>query len=181
MNEHTYLRALEVSDLEKCHKWHNDKSLYDTLVGPFRFVSKQAEHEWLNQKIAFSFNEVNLAICIKESDRHIGNIYLREINWIYRRAQLEIFIGDSEERSKGYGESAIRQLLSHAFFDLGLEKVHLRVLADNCTAIHVYEKCGFVVEGRLKNHVFKNGLWKDLIVMGNCFNDHVTDKNSLQS
>jgi len=172
MSEPIYLRPLELSDLDRCHKWHNDRSLYDMLVGPFRFVSKQAEQAWLERKTGFSQSEINLAICIKESDKHIGNIYLREMDWISRHAQLEIFIGESGERSKGYGESAIRQLLHHAFSDLGLKRIYLHVLADNKTAIHVYEKKGFHFEGTLKNHVFKQGCWKDVMVMGLCADDH---------
>jgi RimJ/RimL family protein N-acetyltransferase len=181
MSELIYLRALEASDLERCHTWHNDRNLYDMLVGPFRFVSKQAEQAWLDRRTAFSSNEVNLAICLKKSDEHIGNIYLREIDWISRCARLEIFIGDREERSKGYGQSAIRQLLTCAFRDLGLNRIYLQVLADNCAAINVYEKCGFSIEGRLKNHVFKQGGWKDLIVMGICAEDHIANKDGGQS
>lgn len=82
MSELTYLKVLEATDLEQCHDWHNDKNLYNMLVDPFRFVSKQAEQAWLNHRITFSSNEVNLAICIKESDKHIGNIYLCEISAI---------------------------------------------------------------------------------------------------
>jgi RimJ/RimL family protein N-acetyltransferase len=177
MSEQIYLRTLEASDLECCHKWHNDRALYETLVGPFHFVSRSAEQTWLDRRTAFSINEVNLAICLKESEDHIGNAYLREIDWISRRAQLEIFISDNNDRSKGYGQSVVGQLLSYAFSDLGLKKIYLNVLADNQVAIHVYEKCGFIVEGRLKNHVFKQGKWKDLIVMGQCFDNYTVHDN----
>jgi RimJ/RimL family protein N-acetyltransferase len=177
MSEPVYLRALEASDLEQCHKWHNDGDLYKMLVGPFRLVSKQAEQAWLDRKTAFSPNELNLAICVKGSEEHVGNIYLREIDWIYRHAQLEIFIGERDKRSKGYGRSAMRQLLSHAFLDLGLKKLHLRVLAGNQAAINLYEKCGFIAEGRQRNHVFKQGGWKDVIAMGICADDDTAKKD----
>jgi len=181
MSNPIYLRALETSDLERCHTWHNDRNLYDTLVGPFRFVSKQAEQAWLERRTTFSSNEVNLAICTKKSDMHIGNIYLREIDWISRRAKMEIFIGEINERSKGYGQSAIRELLSHAFGDLGLKRIYLSVLADNDAALKVYKKCGFIVEGRLRNHVFKKSGWKDLVVMGLCSDDYNNDNGTKKS
>lgn len=171
MSEPVYLRALETSDMERCHKWHNERDLYDTLVGPFRFVSKQAEQAWIERKTAFSLSEINLAICLKGADKHIGNVYLSEINWISRRGHLSIFIGESEERSKGYGQSAVRQLISYSFKDLGLKKIFLYALEDNKAAIHIYEKCGFNIEGLLKNHVFHQGIFKNLIVMGIHSND----------
>lgn len=172
MGESIYLRALEATDVERCLAWHNDRNLYNTLVGPFRFVSRQAEQAWIEKRAAYSSTEISLAICVKASHQHIGNAYLREIDWISRNSQLGIFIGDQNARSKGYGQSAIRQLLSYAFFDLGLIKVYVHVLADNEEAIHVYQRCGFQVEGRLKNHIFKKGGWKDLIAMGVCSEDY---------
>lgn len=176
MSELVYLRALEQSDLELCYKWHNDQSLYELLGGPFRFVSKQAVQAWLDRKATFLTDEINLAICVKESDKHVGNLYLHQINWIIRHARLEIFIGDSEERSKGYGQSAMRQLLFYAFRDLGLKKIYLDVLADNHAAIHIYEKSGFMIEGRLRNQVFKQGIWKDMTIMGICAEDYTALK-----
>lgn len=171
MGEPIYLRALEAADVGRCLAWHNDRDLYKTLVGPFRFVSPQAEQAWIERRSAFSQSELSLAICICGSDKHVGNIYLREIDWISRNAQLGVFIGATDEKSKGYGQSAIRQLLSYAFCDLGLKKIYVHVLADNAEAIRAYEKCGFRVEGQLKNHAFKKGEWKDLIVMGVCSED----------
>ena len=180
MDEPIYLRALETSDLDRLHKWHNDRSLYEMLGGPFRFVRKQATQAWLENKTAFlsyGSDEIRLAICVKGSDKHIGNISLHQINWIVRQARLEILIGDPEERSKGYGQAAVRQLLSYAFGDLGLRKIYLEALADNGVAIHLYEKCGFKIEGRFKNHVFKQGGWKDVIFFGIFADDYAPVKS----
>jgi RimJ/RimL family protein N-acetyltransferase len=166
MNEPVYLRALEPSDLDRCFSWHNDRSLYEALGGSFHFVSKQAVKSWIERKSAYTENEINLAICLAATDEHVGNIYLHEVDWVVRRARLEVFIGIQSQRSKGYGQSAVRQVLSYAFDDLGLRKVYLDVLTDNDQAIHIYEKLGFTAEGTLRGHVFKRGEWRDLILMG---------------
>jgi [ribosomal protein S5]-alanine N-acetyltransferase len=55
--------------------------------------------------------EINLAICISENPEHIGNIYLRNLNWIDRNAELHAFIGRSEHRGKRYGSASIQLLL----------------------------------------------------------------------
>jgi RimJ/RimL family protein N-acetyltransferase len=163
--EPVYLRALEVEDLERTHKWHNDPDLYSLLTGTFRFVSMSAERKWLEKRAEFNNHEVNWAICESKTKKHIGNVYLREISWVDRRAGLAIFIGEKGDRSKGYGQSAVKQLLRHAFGDLNLRKVTLPVLASNTVARHIYEKCGFTVEGTLRRHVFKNGRYEDVLVM----------------
>lgn len=163
-----YLRALDLGDLETIYTWHNDPSLYQSLGGVFHYVSHASIEEWLRKKQSFSAQEVNLAICLKPDTRHIGNIYLRDIDWPARHGELHIFIGDSSQRTKGYGEAAIRLLINHAFQDLGLMRLYLFVLAYNKPAVHVYEKCGFIVEGTLRKHAFKDGKFEDVVLMGTC-------------
>jgi len=169
--ENVYLRALDPSDLDRTHKWHNDAPLYEMLVSPFRHVSRAAEDEWIRRKAAYSQTEIQLAICLKEGDQHIGNIQLTDIDWVARHALVGIFIGEAQHWSKGYGRQAMRLLLRHAFHDLGLRRVYLTVLDDNLRAIRAYEKCGFVVEGRLRQHAYKRGQFRDLIFMGICVDD----------
>jgi RimJ/RimL family protein N-acetyltransferase len=161
------LRALSESDLDRVLSWHNDPDLYATLGGRFRHVNREAELNWLRQRITAS-DEVNLAICLAGSLEHIGNIYLRNIDLVHRNAELHIFIAHPEHRGKGYGANAIGLLLKHAFEDLGLVRVYLHTLASNSAAIKSYEKCGFVIEGKLRKHAFKNGAFEDMIVMGLC-------------
>jgi RimJ/RimL family protein N-acetyltransferase len=165
--ETVFLRALELDDLDRTYKWHNDHALYKTM-GVFHYASRAADAEWLRKKQLFSNEEVNLGICLTENSRHIGNIYLRNIDWIARNAELRIFIGEPDCRSKGYGQAAIRLLVRHAQQDLGLLRLYLFVLEDNKPAIRVYEKCGFVVEGNLRNHFFSEGGFKNYLIMGLC-------------
>jgi RimJ/RimL family protein N-acetyltransferase len=168
------LRALEAEDLGRIHGWHNDSRLYESLTGTFHYVSRSTVEEWLRQRQAPSQEQVSLAICERSNSQHIGNIYLQNIDWIARHAELAIFIGSQDHRSKGYGQAAVRLLLDYAFRELNLRRVLLYVLADNEPAIHVYEKCGFQVEGRLPSHVYKCGSFKDVLIMGVCAGEHLS-------
>jgi RimJ/RimL family protein N-acetyltransferase len=167
-HEPVFLRALDGGDLDRTHRWHNDQELYRSLVGGFRFVSRSAEEQWLRGKSSYSTGEVNLAICRADSREHIGNAYLRDIDWVARHAGFHLLIGEPFERGKGYGQSALRQVMKHARGDLGLQRLYLYVLPSNAPARHIYEKCGFVVEGNLRRHVYKEGHFQDLLVMGWC-------------
>jgi len=169
-----YLRALEIEDLECTLRWHNDAELYKTLIGSFHYVSRETEEQWLRKKQVFSSDEINLAICRSADHKHIGNLYLRDIDWISRHAMLHIFIGERQNRSKGYGQEAMHQVIAYAFGELGLHRLYLFVLEENHPASHVYEKCGFIVEGRLRKHVFKAGQFKDVLLMAVNSEDVVT-------
>ena len=160
-----FLRALDETDIENCLAWHNDSVLYSTLADAFKPVSRAAEMDWLRRKSAYSTDELNLAICL-QSGEHVGNIYLREINWIARRSVLSVFIGSPEHRGKGYGHAAVSQMLRIGFLSLNMNRVLLEVLADNTAAVRLYEKCGFELEGCLKKHAFKDGSYRDVLIMG---------------
>jgi RimJ/RimL family protein N-acetyltransferase len=56
-------------------------------------------------------------------------------------------------------------LLRHGFGTLNLNRVYLRVYADNQYAIRTYEKVGFVHEGRLRQAVYKYGKYSDVLMM----------------
>jgi diamine N-acetyltransferase len=161
-----FLRALASADLERTLKWHNDPDLYRTLGGIFRPVSRQTEAEWLEKAARWSVDSVQLAICVAASGEHVGNIALKSIDSVRRHAELHVFLGETDQRGKGFGAAAIRALLTHARADLGLNRIYLEVLADHVAAIHVYEKCGFQPEGRLREHAFKDGRFRDVLVMG---------------
>jgi RimJ/RimL family protein N-acetyltransferase len=165
-NPRIYLRALDISDLERVFIWHNDADLYEHLGGNFHWVSHSMEEEWFRRHCTYSTNEANLAICISETHEHIGNLYLRDIDWVARHAELHIFIGAKDHRGLGYGEEAMQLAITHAFRDLGLQRVYLYVLASNEPAQKLYQRCGFIEEGRLRQHAYKQSQFEDVILMG---------------
>lgn len=57
-------------------------------------------------------------------------------------------------------------LLAIGFGDLNLRRIFLRVLADNTAAIRLYQSLGFIEEGRLREAVFVDGRYQDLLMMG---------------
>jgi diamine N-acetyltransferase len=171
MEKRIYLRALEPGDLDRIHKWHNDQDMYRIMGGHFHFVSKAATEEWLRKKTAYNTDEVNLAICIKETDQHIGNIYLRNIDWIDRQAEMQIWIGEPEMRIKGYGTEAHFLLQQHAVKDLGLRRLYAYI-QDGNPSRKLAEKLGLTYEGTMRNYAFVNGAWKDFLIFAVCFDDN---------
>jgi RimJ/RimL family protein N-acetyltransferase len=57
-------------------------------------------------------------------------------------------------------------LLAYAFLELNLHRVSLRVFSLNEKAIHIYHKLGFVEEGVMRQSLYRNGQWHDIILMG---------------
>lgn len=165
--ERIYLRAMETTDLDACIRWINDPEVTQYLaVGVFP-ISRLSEQAWLERAVrGESPADRHFAICTIDGDRHIGNAGLHAIDWISRRAELGIMIGEKDCWSQGYGSDAIKTLTRFAFNQANLRRVFLRVFSHNPRAIRCYEKCGFVTEGRLPAHHWINGQYVDDVVMG---------------
>lgn len=167
-----FLRELSRIDLVEITKWRNDPSLIQWLATAFRFIDQEVDINWFNSYVSNRSNNVRLAICTSDSQKIIGATYLLDIDWINRSSEFSIWIGTNSLQGKGIGEFAARRTLHHAFSDLNLHRISLTVLEDNDRALHLYKKIGFLEEGHLKQVVFKNGKYVDLIQMAILSNEY---------
>ena len=56
-------------------------------------------------------------------------------------------------------------MLQHGFETLNLHRIYLRVYSTNPRARRSYEKAGFVLEGTLREAVYRHGKYADIHVM----------------
>ena len=78
---------------------------------------------------------------------------------------FHITIGEKDAWGLGYGSEATALMLEHAFERLGLHRVALSVFAFNERAIRAYRKAGFVVEGRARQSIWRDGRYWDELQM----------------
>src|SRR5689334_17875811 len=65
---------------------------------------------------------------------------------------------------KGYATEAAQLLIDFGFETLGLHRISAAIGPDNCASIAVVSKLGMQYEGRLRDHVFTNGEWRDSLL-----------------
>ena len=65
---------------------------------------------------------------------------------------------------KGYATDAARRMIAFGFQELGLHRVSAAIGPDNSASIGVAEKLGMQYEGRIRDHVFTNGAWRDSVL-----------------
>jgi len=160
-----YLRAFELDDYKKSAFWRNNIDVKKNLGGNNHFVSSEREKKWIENSIFNDKNDIKLAICKKENDEYIGNVNLTNINWINRNAEFSIFIGETNDWGKGYATTATMLMLTFGFYQQNLHKIYLTVLENNITAMHIYTKLGFVKEGILRDEIYKNGEYNNMVLM----------------
>jgi RimJ/RimL family protein N-acetyltransferase len=101
-----------------------------------------------------------------EGEDVIGFIVLNGIRWSHGESFVGIGLGEREAWGKGYGTDAMQVLLRFAFMELNLERVSLDVFEYNPRGIRSYEKAGFVIEGRERAALLREGKRWDLVFMG---------------
>lgn len=160
------LRALEKEDVTKFYDWVNDPQVtaYLTLFLP---MSTLDEEKWFERVMQRPQEERPFAIEIREGDgwRLIGNCSFFDLDWVAHAGEIGLMIGDKSAWGQGYGTETVGLLLRHGFQTLNLNRVCLRVYADNARAIRAYEKAGFVLEGRMRQALYKCGQYQDVLMM----------------
>ena len=107
----------------------------------------------------------SVKLVVEADGEAVGDIALFHVDRFARHAEAGISLLP-EARGKGIGTAALQQLVEFAFVRQNLRRVHLQTLASNAGAIRAYEKAGFVVEGRLREHAWVRGRYEDIVLMG---------------
>jgi len=122
---------------------------FPTLVSEIQ--SKDAGEVYVQQRLADWLLQRTYAFGLwdgKSADL-IGWIQLFEIDWRIPKCRLQFFI-DREAEQQGIMSEAVVRVLQFGFTQLALEKVSLKVLADNYPAQRLARRCGFHREGDLR-------------------------------
>lgn len=158
------LRELERKDLPIINRWRNDAELIALLDAPFRYINLDVDMKWFDGYMSNRGNAVRCAITKENDDTILGLVSLVSINYMNQSAEFHIMIGDKENQGQGMGTFAVNEMLKHAFYNMNLQRVELTVLEDNERAKHLYEKCGLVYEGRMRQAKFKSGKFLEMLL-----------------
>lgn len=158
----TYLRAVELEDSRIISAWLNDRETNMNLDIIYPLSKRYADSYVLS-----SDEESNKKIFVIDNLDHkpIGLVIIDKIKWEYRNCEIGIVIYDKNSRGKGLGEDALRTGLDFIFNEMNMNLVYLHVLSDNKAALNLYRKLGFEFEGELRERIYKNGRYHNLIVM----------------
>ncbi len=149
-------------------RWMQDSEYGQMLDSePPRLFSPEQVQKWLEKHLKDNQHDTFLFLIHSlTDDRPIGFVELDGVQWTHRNTFLGIAIGERELWNQGYGTDAMRVILRYGFTELNLHRVSLNVFEYNARALRVYEKLGFVEEGRLREFVQREGRRWDFIFMG---------------
>jgi L-phenylalanine/L-methionine N-acetyltransferase len=106
-----------------------------------------------------------LVACV--DDQVVGNIALSTTAASPRRrhvGEIAMAVHDSWQ-GKGCGYALLSAALDLADNWMDLRRIELQVYTDNERGVRLYERCGFEIEGTLKQFAFRDGKYVDVYAM----------------
>lgn len=167
--EKVRLRPWTDRDIHAMTSIRNDVPLQAQLLAKVRGSDETQVRHWLEQRSS-SVDSLLLVIADTESDGAIGFFQLTGLDSTDRRADLGICLSRPWQ-GKGLGSEVLSLAMPHVHDTCNLRKLSLRVRADNTGAIRCYGKAGFKECGRLRKHMFLEGIWHDIVLMELFFPD----------
>ena len=162
--ERVYLSPVHSDDAEKYARWLSDPEVSDYHGMSHDVITVMYEENWIKENAKSSRNYF-FGIVKHENDELIGNIGFMNVEHIHRTATVGLFIGDAENRSKGYGTEAMKLMVGYGFNVLNLNNIKLNVFSFNERALKSYIKAGFKEYGRRSQAFYLNGTYYDCICM----------------
>ena len=160
------LRAIEISDEKLLRDMFNDPYIEKMVVGWAYPVSKIQQENYMSNHFQAGENNV-LRLMIEDVDnRTVGTIILSDIDQKNGTASIGIKIIGDKNRGKGTGTDSIMALLRYSFDELRLNRVCTTFLDYNQPSQTAFKRCGFQIEGCMRQHIYKNGAYHDMLFAG---------------
>ena len=157
------LRPVEREDLKKLQQLERNVDL--VILAQGHWAPESLAHWERHFDKGLERDEVNWFV-IEAGGKVIGSTGLHHIERRDGTAAVGISILDPEYLGRGYGRDALMLLLDWAFRIENYRRIWLDTLATNERAIRSYRACGFVEEGRWREHYYHNGAYVDAVSMG---------------
>ena len=160
--ERLVLREFTKGDWQAVHEYASDPEVVCYMDwGP---NTEKETRDFIRRAMA-SYREkprygYQFAVILKEEDRLIGACGLHVSNPDHREAWIG-YCFNRHYWGKGYATEAARRLVTFGFDELKLHRIFATCDPQNKGSVRVLEKAGMRREGRLREHKWVKGRWRD--------------------
>jgi RimJ/RimL family protein N-acetyltransferase len=166
------VRSFRPSDARSLARHANSRRIWRNLRDrfPYPYTEQSAVH-WIH--IATQTRpECHFAITVH--GEAIGGIGLEVGSDVHRRtAELGYWVGEAWW-GRGIASEAVAAMTDYGFRHFDVQRIHAPVYAWNPASARVLEKAGYTLEGRLRQHVYKDGEFTDELLYAKLRGEHGT-------
>ncbi|MDQ1299135.1 MAG: [ribosomal protein S5]-alanine N-acetyltransferase [Campylobacterota bacterium] len=168
-----YLRPLELYDSNGSYpNWLNNPEVCRYNSHGESLYTREMAHTYIANTIDSPTIKV-FAICLNDTNQHVGNISLQQISTKNQSAEFAILLGEPSVYGRGIGYEAGQLLLEYAFTTLELHRIHCGTHIENIGMQRLALKLGMIKEGIRRDALFKNNQFADIVEYGLLYNDYL--------
>lgn len=152
------LRAIEEKDAEVLMDLINDPEVERSVFGWSYPVSLSDQKKW----IAGLTNGSTVRYAVDYGKKVVGMAIISSIDMKNRTANMNIKL-QKGARGKGIATHVVSLIVHYCFEELNLHCLTANVIEYNTDSIRLWEKFGFLKDGLLRDRVYKNGQYHNVI------------------
>jgi [ribosomal protein S5]-alanine N-acetyltransferase len=103
--------------------------------------------------------EYYLAVALPDDERRVAGFARLGLDGV-KAAKLGCAL-TPDSQGHGYATDACRALIGFGFAELGLHRISAAIGPGNEASVRAVKRLGFTYEGRIRDHVYTNGAWRD--------------------
>ncbi len=155
-------RKIMRDELEIILKW---RTMPEVTEHMFSDVPQDMEKHaaWFRH---ISTDPTRLDWIINAAEEDVGYVALQNISPVHKRCDWAYYLASLNVRGKGVGRAVELNILEYVFDTLRLNKLCGEIFLSNQKVVRIHEKYGSVVEGIRPQHIFKNGVFHNIVEIG---------------
>jgi len=163
--ERLILRNLKVADVAVEYvQWLNDPQFKRYLTHSTKKFTIASCRKFV-RSYACCRDKALIGIFLRTSHTHIGNITISSIDWQNRFIVVGIGIGHKGCARKGFAFEAMNAIMRLFFDDFGINSIQAGINVNNLKSLNLFLKCGFKIEGHLRQTNFIGGEFQDAYIV----------------
>lgn len=156
------LREQTMEDAENFYNYYSDPEVNKYIISQIPSTIEEGRKEisyWIN---IFKYGDgIYFGIAKKDNNQLIGSIGLSSLNLNHNRIELSYDLA-KEYWGLGIMTKAVMAVLKYGFEEMKINRIEAFSLKENVSSRAVLIKCGFQLEGELREHRRHKGIYKDI-------------------
>jgi RimJ/RimL family protein N-acetyltransferase len=163
-------RQLEERDIESLRDWRN---LQQAVLRQQEPISAEHQLNWFLTSVVPTYTAASprqLLVAVEEQGQLVAYGGLTNIEWTSRRAEVSFLCAnDRAVDARRYAETFsafLTWLKRFTFAELGFNRMFTETWSTRTEHLAILESCGWRLEGRMRQHVYKEGQFDDALLHG---------------
>jgi [ribosomal protein S5]-alanine N-acetyltransferase len=124
----------------------------------------QKKQTWQNGLTMFNKSFLYFQLLKKDSGENIGWCGFHTWYVQHYRAEIGYTLTNETERRNGFMKEALPEIIRYGFEQMKLHRIEAFIGPGNAPSLKLVQNAGFVHEGHLREHYFKDGKIEDSVV-----------------